>query len=66
MTAAAHFPDVDLIDGHVPSTNLNAAAPPGPGHLGGQAGTEHPGSAESYHSSVSWWEKSQTDAGPIS
>ena len=38
MTAAAHFPGVDLMDGHVPATNLNAAAPPGPGHLGGQRG----------------------------
>ena len=66
VTAAAHFPGVDLMDGHVPATNLNAAGPPGPGHLGGQAGTEHPGSAESDHSSVPWWEKSQTQAGPIS
>ena len=24
MTAAAHFPGVDLMDGHVPATNLNA------------------------------------------
>ena len=52
VTAAAHFPGVDLMDGHVPATNLNAAAPPGPGHLGGQPGAEHPGSAESDHSSV--------------
>ena len=28
VTAAAHFPGVDLMDGHVPATNLNAAAPP--------------------------------------
>jgi hypothetical protein len=27
VTAAAHFPGVDLIDGHVPATNLNAASP---------------------------------------
>jgi hypothetical protein len=66
VTAAAHFPGVDLMDGHVPATNLNAAAPPGPGHLGGQPGAEHPGSAESDHSSVPWWEKSQTQAGPTS
>ena len=66
VTAAAHFPGVDLMDGHVPATNLNAAAPPGPGHLGGQPGAEHPGSAESDHSSVPWWEKSQTQAGPMS
>ena len=64
VTAAAHFPGVDLMDGHVPATDLNAAGPPGPGHLGGQPGAEHPGSAESHHSSVSWWEKSQTQAGP--
>ena len=32
VTAAAHFPGVDLMDGHVPATNLDAAAPPGPGH----------------------------------
>jgi hypothetical protein len=66
VTAAARFPGVDLMDGHVPATNLNAAAPPGPGHLGGQPGAEHPGSAESDHSSVPWWEKSQTQAGPTS
>lgn len=66
MTAAAHFPGVDLMDGRVPATNLNAAAPPGPGHLGGQPGAEHPGSAESDHSSVPWWEKFQTQAGPTS
>ena len=53
------------MDGHVPATNLNAAAPPpGTGHLGGQPGAEHPGSAEPGHSSASWWEKSQTQAGP--
>jgi hypothetical protein len=27
-------------------------------------GAEHPSSAESDHSSVSWWEKSQTHPGP--
>jgi hypothetical protein len=88
VTAAAHFPGVDLMDGHVPATNLNAAGPPGPrhrrGHLGGQLGTEHSGtehsgtehsgtehpgtehsgSAEPDYSSVPWWEKSQTQAGP--
>ena len=46
VTAAAHFPGVDLMDGHVP------------------LGMEHPSSAESDHSSVPWWEKSQTQAGP--
>ena len=66
VTAAAHFPGVDLMDGHVPATNLNAAGPPGPSHLGGQPGAEHPGSAESSHSSVPWWEKSETEAGPVS
>jgi hypothetical protein len=46
VTAAAHFPGVDLMDGHVPP------------------GAEHPSSAESDHPSVSWWEKSPTQAGP--
>jgi hypothetical protein len=65
VTAAAHFPGVNLMDGHVPPINLNAAAPPpGTGHLGGQPGTEHPDSAEPGHSSAPWWEKSQTQAGP--
>lgn len=64
VTAAAHFPGVDLTDGHVPAIDLNAADPPGTGHPGGQPGAEHAGSAESGHSSVPWWEKSQTQAGP--
>ena len=76
VTAAAHFPGVDLMDSHVPATNFNAASPPGPrhrgGHLGGQPGSqpgsqpgaEHPGSAEPDYSSVPWWQKSQTQAGP--
>jgi hypothetical protein len=65
VTAAAHFPGVDLMDGHAPATDLNAAgqtraepirtAPPGP---------EHPSSGESDHSSTPWWEKSQTRPGP--
>jgi len=80
VTAAAHFPGVDLMDGHVPATDLNAT---GPGSAGpdsadlaaaGQTraepirtappGTEHPSSAESDHSSTPWWEKSQTHPGP--
>jgi hypothetical protein len=80
VTAAAHFPGVDLMDGHVPATDLDAA---GPGSAGpdsadlaaaGQTraepirtappGTEHPSSAESDHSSAPWWEKSQTRPGP--
>jgi hypothetical protein len=41
VPAAAHFPGVNLMDGHVPATNLNAAAPPpGTGHRGGQPGAE--------------------------
>jgi hypothetical protein len=95
VTAAAHFPGVDLMDGHVPATDLNAASPAsagpasaGPASAGpasappdsadlaaaGQTraepirtappGTEHPSSAESDHSSVPWWEKSQTHPGP--
>jgi hypothetical protein len=80
VTAAAHFPGVDLMDGHAPATDLNAA---GPGSAGpdsadlaaaGQTraepirtappGTEHPSSAESDHSSTPWWEKSQTRPRP--
>ena len=35
VTAAAHFPGVDLMDGHVPITNLDAAEPaPAPGRPG--------------------------------
>ena len=63
VTAAAHFPGVNLMDGHVPATNLNAA-PPGPDHPDGYSGAEHPSGTESDHSSVPWWEKSQTEAGP--
>jgi hypothetical protein len=62
VTAAAYFPGVDLMDGHVPATDLNAT-PPGTEHPGGQAGAEHQGSAESDHSSAPWWKKSQTQAG---
>ena len=89
VTAAAHFPGVDLMDGHVQSADLNDAvphsagpdsahlaaagqtraepirtAPPGTEHPGGQAGAEHPSSAESDHSSTPWWQKSQTQPGP--
>ena len=90
MTAAAHFPGVDLRDGNVPATNLHAAgpasaggAPPGPasawsdsadlaaaGHTRAEPtrtvppGAEHPSSAETDHSSASWWEKSPTQPGP--
>ena len=39
-------------------------APPGTEHPGGQAGAEHPSSAESDHSSTPWWQKSQTQPGP--
>jgi hypothetical protein len=38
VTAAAHFPGVDLMDGHVPATNLNAA---GPGSAGLDAAGSH-------------------------
>jgi hypothetical protein len=60
VTAAARFPGVDLIDADVPAAHLNAAGRSGPG----RPGPEHPSSAESEHSSVPWWEKSQTQAGP--
>jgi hypothetical protein len=47
VTAAAHFPGVDLMDSHVQATNPNASSPPGPRHwggpVGGQLGTEHAG-----------------------
>jgi hypothetical protein len=55
VTAAAHFPGVDLMDGHVPPANLNAAGP-----ASWSDAPEHPSSAESDHSSASWWEKSPT------
>jgi hypothetical protein len=80
---AAHFPGVDLMDGHVQSADLSDAgpysaalaagqtraepirtAPSGTEHPGGQAGAEHPSSAESDHSSTPWWQKSQTQPGP--
>ena len=59
VTAAAHFPGVDLMDGHVPPANLNAAGP-----ASWSDAAEHPSSAESDHSSASWWEKSPTHRGP--
>jgi hypothetical protein len=55
VTAAAHFPGVDLMDGHVPATDLEAAGP-----ASWSEAAEHPSSAESDHSSASWWEKSPT------
>ena len=80
MTAAAHFPGVDLMDGQVPGINLNDAgqgsawsdsadlADAGPTRAEpirtAPPGAEHPSSAESDHSSVPWWEKSQTNPGP--
>ena len=84
VTAAAHFPGVDLMDGYVPAPNLDAAGPGSAGSAAGlesadladagqtraepirtaPPGTEHPSSAESDHSSVPWWEKSQTHPGP--
>jgi len=74
VTAAAHFPGVDLMDGNVPATNLNAAGSGSAELAAGQTraepiraghpGAEHPSSAESDHSSVPWWGKSQTQAGP--
>ena len=77
VTAAAHFPGVDLTDGHVPATNLNAAAPAsvdladaGPTRAEpirtAPPGAEHPSSAESDHSSAPWWERSQTPRRPVS
>jgi hypothetical protein len=59
VTAAAHFPGVDLMDGHVPPANLNAAGP-----ASWSDAAEHPSSAESDHSSASWWEKSPSRPGP--
>ena len=70
VTAAAHFPGVDLTDGHVPATNLDAAGPAAAGQTRARPirtappGTEHPSSTESDHSSTPWWEKSQTHPGP--
>jgi hypothetical protein len=59
VTAAAHFPGVDLMDGHAPATNLQAAGP-----ASWSDAAEHPSSAESDHSSASWWEKSPSHPGP--
>jgi hypothetical protein len=59
VTAAAHFPGVDLMDGHVPPANLNAAGPASWSDV-----AEHPSSAELDHSSASWWEKSPTHPRP--
>jgi hypothetical protein len=59
VTAAAHFPDVNLMDGHVPAANLNAAGPASAG-----SAAEHPGSPEPEHSSTPWWQKSPTHPGP--
>jgi hypothetical protein len=79
VTAAAHFPGVDLMDGDVPATNLHAAGPASWSDSADLAdagqtrakpvrtappGTEHPSSAETNHSSASWWEKSHTQPGP--
>ena len=60
VTAAAHFPGVDLMDGHVPPANLNAVGPAS----WSDAAAEHPSSAGSDHSSASWWEKSPTHPRP--
>jgi len=79
VTAAAHFPGVDLTDGSAPATNLHAAGPASWSdsadlHAAGQTraepvrtappGAEHPSSAETDHSSASWWQKSPTPPGP--
>jgi hypothetical protein len=59
VTAAARFPGVDLMDGHVPPANLNAAGP-----ASWSDAAERPSSAEPDHSSASWWEKSPTHPRP--
>jgi hypothetical protein len=81
VTAAAHFPGVDLTDGQVPATNLNSAGPASWSDSADSAdagqtraepvrtappGAEHPSSAESDHSSAPWWERSQTPRRPVS
>ena len=56
--------------GHQPQRGQPARPPPPgrppgrPAGSGGQPGAEHPGSAEPDYSSVPWWQKSQTQAGP--
>ena len=55
VTAAAHFPGVDLTDAGPTRAEPIRTAPPG---------AEHPSSAESDHSSASWWEISSTHRGP--
>jgi hypothetical protein len=65
VTAAAHFPDVNLMDGHVPAANLNAAGPTRAEPIRtAPPATEHPGRPEPEHSSTSWWQKSQSQPGP--
>ena len=60
VTAAAHFPGVDLMDGHVPPANLNAVGPAS----WSDAAAEHPSGAEWDHASASWWEKSPIHSDP--
>jgi hypothetical protein len=51
--------------GGQPGTEHLGTEHPGTEHPGTEhPGTEHPGSAEPDYSSVPWWEKSQTQAGP--
>jgi hypothetical protein len=67
VTAAAHFPGVDLRDGYVPAPDLmdGYAAGPGSAELAAAGQTRaEPIRAEPDRSSASWWEKSQTQAGP--
>jgi hypothetical protein len=79
VTAAARFPGVDLTDGSAPAANLHAAGPASWSDSAdlvdaGQTraepvrtappGAEHPSSAETDHSSASWWQKSPSQSGP--
>jgi hypothetical protein len=79
VTAAAHFPGVDLTDGSAPAANLHAAASSSWSDSADLAdagqtraepvrtappGTEHPSSAESDHSSAPWWQKSPSQTNP--
>jgi hypothetical protein len=50
---------VDLMDGHVPAADLEAAGP-----ASWSDAAEHPSSVESDHSSASWWEKSPAHPHP--
>jgi hypothetical protein len=72
VTAAAHFPGVDLRDGAVPAPDLmDGAVIPAPDLSAGRSGSAEFAAAGQTRAepirakpSAPWWEKSQTQAGP--